>query len=515
MVQHQEPSAARVPPLWPYLALCALVGVLIDLGSVHEGEYADSLVTILISLQRWTPFYWEQNRSGMLVPLLALPFHDPLANLLVQSGIDAFCALAASFLLSRYLLRDPSYPVVALAGVAGFLALTPAGYRFEFLVKMFHGVWLALGLAALVLLEPGARHPWVRRGVALALMAAAHWVYVATVVYLGPLAVFRYLFSRPARLTRSKRRAARQELFGSLAVLALGALGGMLLMRVERQPTNLADSRWVGERLWWFALVELIRNTRASLTPLYWPLFLALVAGTGLLLLGVPAVRRHAAVAVSAAATLAAAGLVSGVFMASRAHVLANRCNFRYAIPSVFFWEAALLVLGLAPLSLAAGPRVRRALSAAGAALVVAAALVSYGWPSVSGVRAALLHPPGPPGDPRAALDVADLLAARCTHIAGDYWKVWPAVYRVNLARAERGDRAVVWGVTYRSRPTQPLWAQVPLEETRLAVPAGGDPEADLYLQRFEFPPLVVVEKRPTIWVLRPRDVVLREMLPF
>ena len=39
---------------------------------------------VLVSLQRWTPFYWDQERYGMLIPALALPVRDPLLNLLLQ-----------------------------------------------------------------------------------------------------------------------------------------------------------------------------------------------------------------------------------------------------------------------------------------------------------------------------------------------------------------------------------------------------------------------------------------------
>jgi hypothetical protein len=42
----------------------------------------------------------------------------------------------------------------------------------------------------------------------------------------------------------------------------------------------------------------------------------------------------------------------------------------------------------------------------------------------------------------------------------------------------------------------------------RVAVLPGDDPLAALYLKDCGFPPLVVAEKLPTIWVLRPKSVV-------
>ena len=44
-----------------------------DLSPLHRFHDSDSLVPVLMSLQRWTPFYWEQNRFGSLLPLLAVP----------------------------------------------------------------------------------------------------------------------------------------------------------------------------------------------------------------------------------------------------------------------------------------------------------------------------------------------------------------------------------------------------------------------------------------------------------
>ena len=98
-----DTSGARpaVPRLWPWLLVCAALAVWIDLGSLHRCQHADSLLPVPISLYRWTPFYWELDRIGMLVPLLALPFKNPLVNLLVQDAVNVFGGLAFLFLLAR------------------------------------------------------------------------------------------------------------------------------------------------------------------------------------------------------------------------------------------------------------------------------------------------------------------------------------------------------------------------------------------------------------------------------
>ncbi len=85
----REPAAA------PALALLAdlreAVSVWIDLRNASPGRrHADTLLVALNSLYRWTPYAWELDRYGDLIPLLAAPFRHPLANLLVQAGLNVF-----------------------------------------------------------------------------------------------------------------------------------------------------------------------------------------------------------------------------------------------------------------------------------------------------------------------------------------------------------------------------------------------------------------------------------------
>jgi hypothetical protein len=62
------------------LIVIASLAAWMGLGTLHDFEHADSLLPVLISTQRWTPFFWGQDRFGMLVPLVAMPIRDPLAG---------------------------------------------------------------------------------------------------------------------------------------------------------------------------------------------------------------------------------------------------------------------------------------------------------------------------------------------------------------------------------------------------------------------------------------------------
>ncbi|HEY2740287.1 MAG TPA: hypothetical protein VGK45_17890, partial [Thermoanaerobaculia bacterium] len=81
--------------------LAALLAGWMDLSPLHRYHNSDSLIPVLVSLDRWTPFFWEQNRFGMLLPLLALPFRHPFQNLLVQVWLRLFALVLSFFLLAR------------------------------------------------------------------------------------------------------------------------------------------------------------------------------------------------------------------------------------------------------------------------------------------------------------------------------------------------------------------------------------------------------------------------------
>ncbi|HVS38418.1 MAG TPA: hypothetical protein VMS17_22865 [Gemmataceae bacterium] len=529
----QTVTNPRLPPLWLPLLLCAAAAAWIDLGNLHRGEHADALITTLTSLYRWTPYVWELDRGGNILALLAIPVRNPLANLLVQEGISAFCTLASFVLLARYVLRDASYPAVGLLGAAGFVALPSFYYRSEILLNTGYGLWIVLGLAALLLAESPAtgrlgRH---RYTVAAVLMIVAHWVWCTTAMFLGPVVLFRGLVcavpSRPApatsdpigvrsRLLRLVRRIAFSETTAGLGLLAVGFAGGLLVRRLLAKTTasefgTLPASQWLP------TLGQLSRNTWFYLNPAVGPLFLAAVAAATLLWLAIPALRRLSGNAFRSAAALGLAGGLLALFLATRVHVQISACAFRYLALSVLFLQTGLLAVVVGPLCLAAGGMTRKGIGAAAAVLLAVAAVVGFGVPSLAGVRAdlAVRHLPKPARhgllatfEPGPGMSADDIVVAGCTHVAGDYWQVWPAVFEANMKIADQRGRRVVWGVTNRSSPTRRYWRRTPPEQMRVAVPPGDDPKAAAYLAAYGFPPLVVVEKRPTIWVMRPKSVV-------
>lgn len=533
-------ASTRTPALWPYLVLCAGVGLVVSLGAFHQGHIADTLLPILVSLQKWTPYFWEQDRIGMLVPLLTLPIRHPLLNLLVQEAIYVSAALAAMYLLPRYMLPERNYALAGTLSAAAFLGLAPEGWFFGFTAFTFYGVWLALGLGALVLVDgrPGTPILGWRWLMALGLLVLAHWVYSATALLLGPLVVARFLVGRkgtkPADAQGDRptviggrtswtwiRRVFRTEFGSQLLLLCLGfGLSFLFIRLATRHIPSHTDSSALPAAQWSNTWGQLLKKGWSCLAPYHWPCFLLGTAFAGLVQLGVSARRRQAGVAWRAAIAVSTAAIVYLLFMGTRRWVVLNSYNPRYMYPSYFLFQGALAILAAGQLPLAISHRFSKQAYLLATAGLLIAALTSFHFPSVKKVRDDL--------DRTIGTRTADILAARCTHVAGSYWKVWPAVFHANLVLRDLGETRTIWGITFRGEPTRTQWKHMPLENIRVAVPvddkdaaaywlqafhlkADDKDEAEFWLQAFHLPPMVVVERRSTIYVLRPAAVVLSE----
>jgi hypothetical protein len=494
---------------WRWLLLAGALALWIDLGDYHDCQTADSLLPVLASLYRWTPFYWDQNRLGLLVPLLALPFKHPFVNLLVQTWLVLFATLGTLFLLPAYVLRGRVASCAGPLAAAFFFLLLTKDWSFYFSFgQLAYPVGLALGLAALRLLA--GRGGWpsgVRLAAALVLSLLAHWVNGATLFALGPLVVCRRLLGRRGRVWDN----LVLEMLLPLALLGTGAVVNGLLLRSlapcvgDPVATGLLPlAQW--PLSWW----RLARGTWQAVVAPHagWYAVLAALAALPLL---VPGLRRGAAEELGAALALTVAAAVYAATMGALGWMAHNAYHCRYWIPAIFMLQAALAILVAVPL-------VRLAPAATGGwprwlpeALCVAALLVGLavhcGLPSAGRARAALDRLPH---DVPLTQRTAEVLQTRASHIVGPYAQVWICVFHANLVLHEHGSDRVVWGVTGRSVPTWDLWGHAALDDLRVAVlPARPEEEweAEYYLRRF-FPPLTEVQRRPTLSLRRPTQIV-------
>ena len=501
-----EPAIGERPaPLWPWLLTCALAAACIDLGSFHELLNADAIIPVLSSLYRWTPFYWGANRFGLLLPLAAMPCSHPLANLLVQSGLSIGAGLAVLFLFPRHLQRDAHWPYTGAGLAVLFLLLAPERFRFMFLTSAQS--WspsLALSLAGMILLEDhsgrtGAR---LRFAAALLLVVLGHWVNPMPACVLIPLVLLRRLWARQIQ------RGECAAIVIALALAFLASVSASLAVRYfDLFPHEDATRFGLGEvRQWpvtaWKLAVGLVRATGWFL-----PAFIAASSIATFVAWREarwwPALRRPRSVV--APALVAAA--IYAVFTTSLAWVELNQNSevYRFWLPAFFTAVAGVACSFWPPMwramSHAGAARVlgRRAIRWSLPVMVVSAAVVAYGIPSLSRVRRDV--------DARCGRLTNDLRDAGCTHVVGSYWTVWPAMFHANLVAHERGESEFVWGEAFRAGPLRPLWHDVPLGEIKLAI-AVGDSEVDVESPIFDLAAMSRV-RQGAIDVLTPRDLFL------
>jgi hypothetical protein len=498
----QTPGA---PPLWPCLLVCAVAALCVDLGAIHRLHTADSLLYPLISLWRWTPYYWGQDRVGMLVPALARPITHPLANLLFQDYVNILGGLSAFVLLARYVARSAAYPAVGMSAAALFVAFAPGPYQAMYFIDAAYGVWLSLGLGGLILAEKrDGRLSAIRIAFGFLLILLAHWVNYAAALIFGPVVILRRLIVAPSETARGeptdKRRWRRPwrlvdaETALAVGLLAVGAVAGRLLTHFSESPVatpldSLPASEWPDA---WLGLIE---TQWQALRPGRLPAAVAILLALGVATLIWRPIRRNRSASRRYAWTLLLSATAIWLFTGTRLWVRQNGYTYRYLIPATMMIEEAALFIAIGPLWSTAASRVRRALNALPSVALIAGALAAYGLPSIAGVRRDL---------DRLFGDLTpDLIEARCTHLAGGYERVWPAVFHAAIVLHERGENRVVWGLTGRLEATGDLLGRVSFSDVRIAT-AIGDRGAEV--RRGQLPPMTEVERRRTIRVYVPRQ---------
>ena len=429
----------------------------IDFSRIHRFHNSDSLVMALISLHQWTPLFWEQDRLGMVFPLLALPWRHSLDNLLAQGAMTTFLGLASFFLLGYYVAGRKLGMAIGALGAIFLMVFCRLEQRFAYLIYVHHFATAAsFALVGMIVLDRwahGRSAMWSILGVLL--IAVAHWINPGVAFAFGPLLLVRGMSFRglgdyfdrldaaqqagtsepsPPWADGYRPRLTKDEIVG-LAAIVVSLAGSLVISRTTAEPLPynfLSPSEWLAcaVRVWlnlnevfqhrWYRAVDV--TALIGLATLYWP------AG-----------RQRARLSLRMAGGLLAAAAVQYAFMTSLDHV--HRSHFgRYVALSVFFWQTALV--GFTVMQVAAvlpttvwARRIPVLLTLAMTALVAA----THGWPSRSVVRAEI--------DATLGRYTDDLLASGCTHITGDYWHVWPAMFHANLRLEDAHSTRRVWGI--------------------------------------------------------------------
>lgn len=496
-------NRAGVAAALAILAVVVFTAVWIDLTPIHRFHQTDSLLPVLASCIKWTPFFWRQNRLGALVPLLALPFRDPRINLYVQTGINSFLGLLAVFLAARYAAGRRRW--IAGGAIAALLLIGwPQQRIFNYLIAHNeYGAALGLGFAALLLLSDEAGRPGHPRFVLGAgCLFCALWVNYATAIILGTVVVWTWLFGGSFRsdgrslLTLRLKSLVQREPAKMLLMIAgvFILCVGLSLLPSQRQDIwklNLGGGQWK-------AYATLAANTwRHFLSGMLWKEWTAVFI-IALVSLFFRSGRRALRASAVGAGCLFAAAICHFAMIGILGWVEHNGFNPRYATTSVILLQCAVAVFAGAQWHAVLGDRKATVATAALVIALAASVVLKFGPPSPGRVETIL--------DKRFGMSTNDILASGCTHICGDFWMVWPAIFHVNMVLYEQGSKRHVWGITNRSEPTQGKWRTIPMKQWKVAVlMKDTQKKVDRWIEHFKLPPLEEIEQMRTIRVCRPR----------
>jgi hypothetical protein len=477
--------------LWPLGAVVAFAWF-VDASAIHRFQTSDSLIPVLVSLQKWTPYYWLQDRLGMLLPLLALPLRNPQSNLLAQNFLAA-AGSAVAFLLAAIfavgLVRGITLGALSLS--IYLLTIPPQQQFFELLWQYQYGLSIALGLGGLLLLERWAQRWWLIAGAAC--ISAAMWVNIGITFVLVPALVMRQALAGPAASLR--RRLLSPRLLASLTIL--GAAFAVNLLASHKLGYALYYGV-LSPKLWaacWGSL--LVHAVKRHAFPTAWLVVLGCLVTLGLISLASATYRAGARRALGGAVCLLAGACGAWLMIGTVYATWYYHAPGRYMIPVALLAQVALAAGILAPWLAAASPARQRLAAKAMLLVLLLVVLAVYGTPSWARARRGIDQATGRYSD--------QVLAAGASHVIGEYWHVWPAVYHTNLLLYERGEHRQVWGITHRALETAPLWKAVPFNRTRLAAIAGDDVEVQRWIKTYHLPELIDPQALGpiTIWVPR------------
>lgn len=423
--------------LLPILGL-ALLSLAVALGWTLDLHNADSLIPVLVSLDLWLPFYWGQDRFGMLVALLVAPIRDSFWNLIVQNALGVFLLIAGAYAAAnRCGVRCPQLVAFALLSV---LLAWPAETTALQLLTTNQSYGPALGLFAVsfAMLRPHAA--WTTQSAAVLVMVLGAWTNAGT-----GLLMF-VLFGAAAATPRL--RASALPLFVSAAfALAIH----FVLQRIA--PGVRLDQSHV-------ALVGL--ETFGTTAAAFWSDAYQQFLGPAIWLT-VPFsvialfLERQNLVARSAVLAVFGACLAYGALM-----IVFFGGVGRHVTPALPLLLGALFIVLARHVSLSRNQQ--RVLTAGMAVAVVLQSGVE--WPEVGRRRLVTRLADG---------HALELYEERVTVVTGDYWRAWPYAFAINMLHERVSGERPVLTVALRSENLHEQHRRAIGPGTRLAVVPSHD----------------------------------------
>lgn len=406
---------------WGWLvAIAVLAGVLYPASRYMAGlQDADGILTSLISTQKLTWYFWGQDRLLNLLPALAYPIRDPEANLHFQVFLRALMAFLAPMGVLAFFERGRRHLLVLTAVSGLVLAGCSRGYSlFNLYVQHnpFSTSLVLFGGSAL------AARRW--RG-GWAVLIPLSFGFLAYSVNFALV-----LFSIPFLMLCLVIKADERKYLGRLlAVQVVAIILAFLHAKLfgESSTSFGINPSIDAVRSGWLALAEYLR--------LPWLGALFLPAAAAALLTR----DRNAWLAL-----LVAAGMPLAVSaMSCLTWLQANQFNVRYFLPFVLVFCTCCTYLIVSPFAHRSSLGAQRS-----AAIGCVLAIFCFCLGGLAERPGELIAPTWR----ESSRTVADAAAREHVQlIAGDFWEVWPSVFRAREQLRERaaGD-APLFGASLR-----------------------------------------------------------------
>jgi hypothetical protein len=419
--------------------------VTIGLSGIHSRHDADSLLLSLISIERYAPYYWGDNRYGMLVPLLAAPVRDYVWNLLIQTLISTAATGTTVVLFQCFFLdREHGFTARNLSAACItcvlLLLLVRPGQRAIQIFFFPHPYFSSLAtlFIGLILAIRSSLRPAIRYTGASAAFLLSFWINWTNAPL--ALALATLLPSGKGGIKAHLRQLAPALLLIAGSFLAMYALSRQYPALVEMRAAPVAEWQKSASTMW--------RNTRDGML---FPARLAVLSGAAALIVVIRRRKCNEAFIIILLAICFAGAIATSEW------VTRNQYEWRY-------WTVPIMLVLLSIASLVADAvfgglealfRSEIIASAFCGVLLVAATLLAFGWPSVSKARAGIDIVSGRYYDKVKQL--------RCTHMLGDYWVAWSSVFYNRSHRIQ----PPLWAISLRSGETAGMWSKTPLPERR------------------------------------------------
>lgn len=435
---------------------------LIALSGYYDGLNADTAVAYMNSSVRWTPFFWDQDRYGMLIPALTQWINDPLLNMVAQNILHITCSILSFFLLATVLFPRSRAVEIGMMSTIGYVTLSGLPDIKEFLTPwQIYTPAMALGLLGMLALP----NWWI----ALPLALLTGWCNFAINVFLGVLVVARAANDAGQNGFESVRTRLKSE----LGFVAFSFTFGWILKMpyAANGPSGYRLNEPLEAIQGWIYLLRDYFTTPPWTSPWLPLLPIAFVLSVLIWLILSENVLLETQTVNFRAFMVGAFTAFAYAFLVGSTHFAqANGYPRRYLIPSLMVWMVSCcgFIVHAAPMPRIADARVARLTLAL---LMISVILFRFGWPSPRAVHQSLAH--------RLESRYSQIPLS-CTHVAGNYYRVWESVFYSRL----KDDRHL-WGITYRSGVTRDLWALERFKDARICYWQDNEGEAMEFLQEF------------------------------